>query len=322
MRTPIIAVTLLSAACNVTDTGNPVDTGGEPSGNAGSCEEVETVITPDELTPLGFSAADVLGVAGGRHTETLAWLQGGLATSSGGEPTQVEVNVDFDGSARFIESSPRQSLGGSGSAADFAICNDRVELDATLTVSTADGALDETVSAVLRAETARLATASFSIPSDELSGDLKVNVNAPDGFEPEGLPTLQFDIDLTDVGFTARIEDVRYGCIYTDDGDAIETELLVQLVAARGPANQSSQAQVGYFVAVGEQQGQGAPNILVREAYQATAEFQGNRTSVMLNDELTMTIPIRSGQRGDDFTIFVGLVLDEEEVEYNRRQMQ
>lgn len=128
--------------------------------------------------------------------------------------------------------------------------------------------------------------------------------------------------DLTDVDFTARIEDVRYGCIYSDDGNAIETELLVQLVAARGPANQSNEARVGYFIAVGEQQAQGAPDILVREAYQATADFQGNRTSVLLNDELTMTIPIRPGQRGDHFTIFVGLLLDPEEVEYNRRQMR
>jgi len=128
--------------------------------------------------------------------------------------------------------------------------------------------------------------------------------------------------DLTDVDFTARIDDVRYGCIYTDAGNAIETELLVQLVAARGPANQDNQAQVGYFIAVGKQRDQGAPDILVREAYQATADFRGNHTSVLLNDELSMTIPIQPGQRGDDFTIFVGLLLEETEVEYNRRQMR
>jgi len=128
--------------------------------------------------------------------------------------------------------------------------------------------------------------------------------------------------DLTDVDFTVRLDDVRYGCIYNDEGDAIETELLVQLVAAKGPANRDNQARVGYFIALGKQRDQGPPEILVREAYQATADFRGNHTSVLLNDELTMTIPIRPGQRGDDFTIFVGLVLDEEEVEYNRRQMR
>jgi len=126
--------------------------------------------------------------------------------------------------------------------------------------------------------------------------------------------------DLTDVDFTARIEDVRYGCVYSSDGSVIETELLVQLVAAQGPANRNRQAQVAYFLAVGKQREQGPPDILVREAYQATAEFEGNRTSVMLNDELMMSIPIRRGERGDDYTIFVGLVLDEPEVEYNRRQ--
>ncbi|MDF2094974.1 hypothetical protein [Aquibaculum arenosum] len=128
--------------------------------------------------------------------------------------------------------------------------------------------------------------------------------------------------DLTDVDFTARIEDVRYGCIYEEDEGTILTELLVQISAARGPANQDNRANVAYFIAVGEQQEQGPPEILLREGYQATAEFQGNQTSILLNDELTLRIPARSDQRGDDFTIFVGLVLDEAEVEYNRRQMQ
>lgn len=128
--------------------------------------------------------------------------------------------------------------------------------------------------------------------------------------------------DLTDVAFTARLQDVRYGCLYRDDDTRIETELLVQLLAARGPANRDGRAQVGYFLALGKQRPEGPPEILLREGYQATAEFQGNNTSVLISDEVTLNIPLPAGGRGDDYTIFVGLVLDESEVEYNRRQQQ
>jgi len=128
--------------------------------------------------------------------------------------------------------------------------------------------------------------------------------------------------DLTDVAFTARLQDVRYGCIYRDDDSRIETEMLFQLMASRGPANPDGQARVGYFVALGEQQPEGPPQIVLREGYQATAQFQGNNTSVMMSDEITLSIPLPAGRRGGDYTIFVGLVLDEEEVEYNRRQQQ
>lgn len=128
--------------------------------------------------------------------------------------------------------------------------------------------------------------------------------------------------DLTDVAFTARLQDVRYGCIYDEDDAQIETEMLVQLVASRGPANREGRADVGYFVAVGEQQTDGPPEILLREGYHATAEFASNQNTVLLNDEITLTIPLTGGRRGSDYTIFVGLVLDEAEVAYNRRQRE
>lgn len=128
--------------------------------------------------------------------------------------------------------------------------------------------------------------------------------------------------DLTDVAFTARLEDVRYGCIYRDDDSVVETELLVQLFASRGPANQDGQARVGYFIALGEQQPEGPPEIVLREGYQATAQFQGNNTSVLVSDEITLNIPLAADRRGGDYTIFVGLVLSEDEVEYNRRQQR
>lgn len=128
--------------------------------------------------------------------------------------------------------------------------------------------------------------------------------------------------DLTDVDFTARVEDVRYGCIYEQEDEAtnVRTELLVQILAARGPANRDGVAQVSYFIALGYTGGEGAPEILARESYEATARFEGNRNTVLMNDELSITFPLPAGRRGDDYGIFVGLVLDEDEVAYNRRQ--
>lgn len=216
MRTTILGSALCSLACSlalgcsdVTDTGNPhKDNGGETGG--GDCESTPTPVELDETSSLGFSAADVIALAGGTHTETLAWLENESVESSGGDPTEVEVRIEFSESARFVDREPKQggddSLGEGGPDIAYeSNCHDRLELEATLTLRTADGALDETVPVTVWAETERLAHATFSLDADELAGSLEVSVEALPGFEPDGPPKLGFDVRIADVGFAGSV---------------------------------------------------------------------------------------------------------------------
>lgn len=216
MRTSILGSALCSLACSfalgcssVTDTGNPHrDNGGEAGGD--HCDSTPEPIELDAMSPLGFSAADVVALAGGTHTETLAWLENEVASSSGSEPTEVEVRLEFDGEARFVDREPKMNDGedlaeGGPDIAYESTCHDRLELEATLTLRTADGALDETLPVIVWAETERLAHADFSLDADALAGSLEVSVEAPPGFEPDGPPKLGFDVRIADVGFAGSI---------------------------------------------------------------------------------------------------------------------
>ena len=215
MRRTILGSTLCTLACslslacsNVTDTGNPHrDNGSEAGGD--DCERTPSPIELDEVSSLGFSAADLIALAEGPHTETLAWLENEIASSSGEGSTEVEVRLEFSESARFVDRSPKPSEeNGQEGGPDIGYessCSDRLELDATLTLKTADGALDETVPVVVWAETDRLVHANFSLDADELTGSLEVTVEPPPGFEADGPPQLGFDINIAEVGFMGSI---------------------------------------------------------------------------------------------------------------------
>ena len=194
------------SGCSVTDTGNPATPGDGQLGGAW-CDEVESEIDFDEETSLGFSAADVAPLVSGRHTETLAWLDGANATSGEGT-TEIEVDVVLDETARYVKRSFRddQSDGLLGDGAAGGIdCNDRLALGATLTLTTADGKLDEVVETTIHADSAMLASTTFSLPADELMGDLQVTPSVPSGFEVDGPPQVQFDITFADAGWAGQV---------------------------------------------------------------------------------------------------------------------
>ena len=58
--------------------------------------------------------------------------------------------------------------------------------------------------------------------------------------------------------------------------------------------------------------------VIAREEFTVTMPFEGNRTRVAAAEELEPSIPLRPGQDGDEFTVFVGLVMSPSELAYNR----
>jgi hypothetical protein len=127
--------------------------------------------------------------------------------------------------------------------------------------------------------------------------------------------------DLTDVLYEARLVDAAGACDYdvkkeTGEG-TLAVEMAVSMEMARGPANRDGKALVHYFVAVtGKNQ-----EVLNKQDFAGTVEFTGNRTQLQWTDEpVYLAFPLKKGQTGRDFRIYVGYDLTPEELEFNRKQ--
>ncbi len=119
--------------------------------------------------------------------------------------------------------------------------------------------------------------------------------------------------DLTDVVFETTIRNADVACAYGDN--EVEAGLRLLFATTRGPADTSRKVEFRYFVAVADRE----QNILAREEFDLAAEFPGNRTEILQIDEIDPTIPLREGENGADYVVYIGLVLSRDEVEYNRR---
>ena len=118
--------------------------------------------------------------------------------------------------------------------------------------------------------------------------------------------------DVTDVLFEAAIGDINGKCSISDN--AVNVQMTADFIASRGPADKSHKAVFAYFVAITDNN----ENILARQVFDTTIPFPGNRTRNGVEEQLEQIIPLRKGQQGSDFHIFIGFVLTPQEVAYNR----
>lgn len=229
-----------------TDTGNPNDGRGTVE-NGGSCDEAARALDPDEVTPLGVSAAELLSWVGGTHTETLAWQDS--AASFGPEHGRSEITIEVEPlGARFIDRSPKQS---SGDGAGLAIeeialiggdpCADSIALDVRLHLSTAGGALNETVDTTLQARASDYATGHLTLPTDLLTGSFEAQVSVPNGFVARGAPKLQVDLGFSQYGDRGQVQ--LQSEFASSDGQAVGQGGAGTI--ARFPADDTCQSGIG-----------------------------------------------------------------------------
>ncbi len=119
--------------------------------------------------------------------------------------------------------------------------------------------------------------------------------------------------DLTDVEYQVRLVDGIITC--EKDDDEIDAEFEIQFIVERGPADDDRQAVFSYFAAILNPQGQ----VAAREEFSITVPFEGNQNRVSAIDLIEPTIPLKEGESARGYTVYVGLVLTREELEYNRR---
>ena len=122
--------------------------------------------------------------------------------------------------------------------------------------------------------------------------------------------------DLTDVQFQAAIDAAITECEF-DDG-LIEVGMLVRLRVGRGPADEDRVADMTYFVAIAKED----RKILAREEFDIEVELPANQSLVETAEEINQVIPIRDGEFGLEYFIFVGFALSPGELDYNRTRLQ
>jgi len=123
--------------------------------------------------------------------------------------------------------------------------------------------------------------------------------------------------DLTDTRHEVRIENTALACeVVEDDGErTVEAEMRILFAAEKGPASESDTVRFGYFVAIADKD----RNILRRREFPLSLSLPGNQTRIRAVETISPTIPLRDGESGADYRVYVGFVLTPEQLEYNRR---
>jgi hypothetical protein len=125
--------------------------------------------------------------------------------------------------------------------------------------------------------------------------------------------------DLSDTLYEAKIDEVRpaVNCVYEDDDgkQAIVYDIQVKFLAQRGPKEHEGLVKFNYFVGIGGPGGQ----ILKREVFDSEIVFKNNATQAITIEEIQPRIPLKQGENGDFYRIYVGFMLDERELAYNRK---
>ena len=128
--------------------------------------------------------------------------------------------------------------------------------------------------------------------------------------------------DLTDVTLEARVAEFGGFCDTDIDDDtatgSVDIDMQVLFQVTRGPASVSRQSSISYFVAISDNE----ENVLARRVFDIALEFEGNRNRIGVVEELRQSIPLKAGQRGEDFKVFIGLQLNEEQLRYEREKRE
>ena len=128
--------------------------------------------------------------------------------------------------------------------------------------------------------------------------------------------------DLTDTAYEAKLAGVKPLCKYSEDTDTKKTtivsDLLVKLTASRGPKLTGDQATFNYVIVL---TGQGGRKI-TRQQFDVTIPLTADKPTGTIVDNPTVSIPLKKGENGDFYQIYVFLEVTEKELAYNRRNPQ
>lgn len=160
----------------------------------GPCLETPSVVAPDQVTPLGFSAKDVLAATGGGHTIDLAWIPETLYATHARAGGKVAFALTFAATpseVRFIDSKgggcPDRGAGDEGLGAPCIVCLSRLEVDVGLHMLSGDGALDEQLTVTLKAISPSGPRFRAELPAADVKGGYLAGITPRAGYRLSGV---------------------------------------------------------------------------------------------------------------------------------------
>jgi hypothetical protein len=122
--------------------------------------------------------------------------------------------------------------------------------------------------------------------------------------------------DLSAVLHLVEIADFAATCRVSKD--QISLPIKVRLIANRGPANVTDDAEVAYFVAILD----AAENVVTKQVYQARVPFDGGSQRVAIDEEFMPVLPYKSADERAGYRVLIGLQVDRATLQYQRSRRQ
>lgn len=120
--------------------------------------------------------------------------------------------------------------------------------------------------------------------------------------------------DITDIVLLAEVRHLSGECAVRDD--EIRMTFPIAVRGERGPGDKDGVEQIGVFMHVFTRD----RKPLARRELPFTLRFPGNRTTIVKSDFVTVEIPKTPEQTSNDFVIYVGMMLSQEELAFNRQE--
>lgn len=177
---------------------------------APTCVDTSVAITLEEGTELGFSGADLLVVAEGEFDGLLTWYGDEYAYPPEESSTPVYLSVGYAaGEVRYVASELVHPEG-DGPTMDLGIvCDDRVEVDVSLVITTEDGGLDEDLTLALRSSDGVRVRAGLVFDHSTLDGSYDYTLEHP--LEVDSV-IHSLEVSFVDTGCSGELVARAEGC--------------------------------------------------------------------------------------------------------------
>lgn len=181
-------VTFGLLGCAAEEEEQPAPPPGQIGGEPYACEpKAVQTLAIDETSPLGFSAADILGFAQGTHDAGFVWDAGGSTPMTLTVPAPSEVRFADLGLPPVGDPQLYGEIG----------CANHVELDVIVTLATGDGAFAETFDVILIAASTSRAAFSESVAPEAISGSYVFDERDPSTYDKVDFLTFNAMLDPT-----------------------------------------------------------------------------------------------------------------------------